>query len=60
MFENSATGEKLQSNVQTLKRLIHSPLKDDFILELRRLTNPEHILKDFVEQLRVIVAFILP
>ncbi|GJJ77035.1 DNA-dependent protein kinase catalytic subunit [Entomortierella parvispora] len=56
VFENSASGEKLRSNVQMLKKLVHSPLKEDFILELRRLTNPEHIMKDFAEQLRSLVT----
>ncbi|KAG0369575.1 hypothetical protein BGZ54_009551 [Gamsiella multidivaricata] len=49
-FEKSPSGEKRKSDVAVLKRTIYSPLKEDFIFELRRLTNPDHLLKDWLEQ----------
>ncbi|KAF9184663.1 hypothetical protein BGZ51_003206 [Haplosporangium sp. Z 767] len=49
-FERSASGEKRKADVAKLKRAVHSPLKEDFIFELRRLTNPEHLVKDWLEQ----------
>ncbi|KAG0050163.1 hypothetical protein BGZ83_005055 [Gryganskiella cystojenkinii] len=55
-FENSASGERRQANVAWLRKAVHSPLKEDFIFELRRLTNPEHLIKDFGEQLRSLVT----
>ncbi|KAG0254733.1 hypothetical protein BG011_005543 [Mortierella polycephala] len=49
-FERSAPGEKRKADVAKLKRAVYSPLKEDFIFELRRLTNPEHLVKDWLEQ----------
>ncbi|KAI1315202.1 hypothetical protein EDD11_001140 [Mortierella claussenii] len=49
-FEQSTSGEKRKSDVALLKKAVQSPLKEDFIFELRRLTNPEHLLKDWLEQ----------
>ncbi|KAF9401271.1 hypothetical protein BGX21_002182 [Mortierella sp. AD011] len=49
-FEKNPSGEKRKADVDMLKKSIHSPLKEDFIFELRRLTNPEHLLKDWLEQ----------
>ncbi|KAG0293742.1 hypothetical protein BGZ96_002384 [Linnemannia gamsii] len=49
-FESDSPGEKRKAEFIKLKREIASPLKEDFIFELRRLTNPEHLLKDWLEQ----------
>ncbi|KAF8937820.1 hypothetical protein BGZ58_002088 [Dissophora ornata] len=49
-FERSPSGEKRKVDVEQLKKAIYSPLKEDFIFELRRLTNPDHLLKDWLEQ----------
>ncbi|KAF9205542.1 hypothetical protein BGZ49_003876 [Haplosporangium sp. Z 27] len=49
-FEKSHSGEKRRADVETLKRSVCTPLKEDFIFELRRLTNPDHLLKDWLEQ----------
>ncbi|KAF9135211.1 hypothetical protein BGW39_004143 [Mortierella sp. 14UC] len=53
-FEKDAAGEKRRVEFTKLKREIASPLKEDFIFELRRLTNPEHLLKDWLEQTLVL------
>ncbi|KAF9955057.1 hypothetical protein BGZ72_004086 [Mortierella alpina] len=49
-FENSSSGQKREADVASLKKAVYSPLKEDFIFELRRLTNPDHLLKDWLEQ----------
>ncbi|KAF9360792.1 hypothetical protein BGX26_007743 [Mortierella sp. AD094] len=49
-FERNPSGEKRKADVDMLKKSVHSPLKEDFIFELRRLTNPDHLLKDWLEQ----------
>ncbi|KAF9909938.1 hypothetical protein EC991_007741 [Linnemannia zychae] len=49
-FEKDSAGDKRRVEFTKLKREIASPLKEDFIFELRRLTNPEHLLKDWLEQ----------
>ncbi|KAF9965129.1 hypothetical protein BGZ70_005357 [Mortierella alpina] len=49
-FENSSSGQKRKADVASLKKAVYSPLKEDFIFELRRLTNPDHLLKDWLEQ----------
>ncbi|KAF9155537.1 hypothetical protein BG015_009513 [Linnemannia schmuckeri] len=49
-FERDSAGERRKAEFTKLKREIASPLKEDFIFELRRLTNPEHLLKDWLEQ----------
>ncbi|KAG0205959.1 hypothetical protein BGX33_007637 [Mortierella sp. NVP41] len=49
-FERDSTGEKRKTEFLKLKREIASPVKEDFIFELRRLTNPEHLLKDWLDQ----------
>ncbi|KAF9439193.1 hypothetical protein BGZ76_009365 [Entomortierella beljakovae] len=49
-FAKDSSGEKRRADVEILKKTISSPLKEDFIFELRRLTNPEHLLKDWLEQ----------
>jgi DNA-dependent protein kinase catalytic subunit len=50
IFERDSAGERRKAEFIKLKREIASPLKEDFIFELRRLTNPEHLLKDWLEQ----------
>ncbi|KAG0234361.1 hypothetical protein BGX31_004586 [Mortierella sp. GBA43] len=49
-FESSTAGRERREDVEKLKKMVHSPLKEDFIFELRRLTNPDHLLKDWLEQ----------
>ncbi|ORX51884.1 hypothetical protein DM01DRAFT_1063713 [Hesseltinella vesiculosa] len=38
-----------QSAIERIKNTIRSPLQHAFTNELRRLTNPEHIVKDFID-----------
>ncbi|KAF9116341.1 hypothetical protein BGX27_003334 [Mortierella sp. AM989] len=49
-FERNPQGERRKADVDMLKKSVSSPLKEDFIFELRRLTNPDHLLKDWLEQ----------
>ncbi|KAF9918927.1 hypothetical protein BX616_004199 [Lobosporangium transversale] len=49
-FEQGPAGEKCMQDVAFLKKTVFSPLKEDFIFELRRLTNPDHLIKDWLEQ----------
>ncbi|KAG0303333.1 hypothetical protein BGZ98_006787, partial [Dissophora globulifera] len=48
-FERSSSGQKRKADVDALKKTIYSPLKEDFIFELRRLTNPDHLMKDWLD-----------
>jgi hypothetical protein len=41
-------------SIEQINGLLRSPLKEEFLLELRRLTDPEHILKDFIDFIQVI------
>ncbi|KAG0339299.1 hypothetical protein BG004_006877 [Podila humilis] len=49
-FEDSSMGRKRKEDVKWLKDKVSSPLKEKFIFELRRLTNADHLLKDWLEQ----------
>ncbi|KAI9251048.1 hypothetical protein BY458DRAFT_559563 [Sporodiniella umbellata] len=42
-------------NIEKIKDIIRSPLMEDFCLELKRLTDPEHIIRDFVDYLHSVV-----
>lgn len=44
--ENRATIERIRSMIQ-------SGIMEEFTLELQRLTNPEHLLKDFADVIKV-------
>jgi DNA-dependent protein kinase catalytic subunit len=48
-FENTKAGRRQAQQVQVVWSYLSSPLMNDFITELRRLTNPEHIVKDFID-----------
>lgn len=39
--------------IEKIKNTIRSPIMETFIMELRRLTNPEHIVKDFIDFIMV-------
>ncbi|KAL0088017.1 hypothetical protein F4703DRAFT_1975680 [Phycomyces blakesleeanus] len=43
-----------QERILAIKDIIYSPLIEEFTTELRRLTNPEHITKDFIDFVRAI------
>ncbi|KAF9390467.1 hypothetical protein CPB97_009177 [Podila verticillata] len=49
-FEENSVGRHRKDDVKWLREKIRSDLKDDFIFELRRLTNADHLLKDWLEQ----------
>lgn len=53
----SAIGSRLEKKnreeIEKIKQMIYSPLMEDFCTELLRLTNPDQLLKDFVDFLRV-------
>ncbi|GAB5585937.1 hypothetical protein Unana1_00837 [Umbelopsis nana] len=48
-FDDNEQGRRQSKQVQIIWNYISSPLMDDFVTELRRLTNPEHIVKDFID-----------
>jgi DNA-dependent protein kinase catalytic subunit len=48
-FDDTEQGKMQSKRVQILWNSISSPLMNDFVTELRRLTNPEHIVKDFID-----------
>ncbi|KAI8883147.1 hypothetical protein K501DRAFT_333495 [Backusella circina FSU 941] len=43
-------------NIEQINAMLRSPLKEEFLLELRRLTDPEHILKDFIDFIQSVVS----
>ncbi|KAG0357941.1 hypothetical protein BG005_002930 [Podila minutissima] len=49
-FEENSYGRQRKEDVKWLSEKTRSDLKDDFIFELRRLTNTDHLLKDWLEQ----------
>ncbi|KAG0257869.1 hypothetical protein DFQ27_004903 [Actinomortierella ambigua] len=55
-FEKSSTGERRRADVNELRKMIKSTTKERFIFELRRLTNPEHIVKDWFEQTKALMG----
>jgi DNA-dependent protein kinase catalytic subunit len=48
-FDDSDRGKRQSQQVQIIWNSISSPIMNDFVTELRRLTNPEHIVKDFID-----------
>ncbi|KAI8997006.1 hypothetical protein BDB01DRAFT_840542 [Pilobolus umbonatus] len=44
-----------QEIVEKIKNNLKSPIMEEFCLELKRLTDPEHLLKDFIDYLQSIV-----
>lgn len=40
--------------IQKIKHAIRSPIMEEFCNELKRLTDPEHIVKDFIDFLYVV------
>ncbi|KAG2173613.1 hypothetical protein INT43_005031, partial [Umbelopsis isabellina] len=48
-FESTKAGKRQEQQVQVVWSYLSSPIMNDFITELRRLTNPEHIVKDFID-----------
>lgn len=40
-------------SVEKILHLIRSPIMDEFINELKRLSEPKHIVKDFMERVNV-------
>ncbi|KAG0180275.1 hypothetical protein DFQ29_000972 [Apophysomyces sp. BC1021] len=43
-----------QEQILLIKNTVRTPLMEDFTNELRRLTNPEHTVKDFIESVQSI------
>ncbi|KAI8057473.1 hypothetical protein BDF21DRAFT_349187 [Thamnidium elegans] len=41
--------------IEKIKAMIHSPLMEEFCVELQRLTNPDHIVKDFIGLLKLLL-----
>ncbi|CAO3672189.1 unnamed protein product [Umbelopsis ramanniana] len=48
-FDDSQGGKRQSQQVEMIWNAVSSPLMNDFVTELRRLTNPEHIVKDFID-----------
>ncbi|KAG1168656.1 hypothetical protein G6F71_008958 [Rhizopus microsporus] len=48
--------EENKMYIEEIRALIRSPIMEEFCTELRRLTNPEHIVKDFIDFLQSIIA----
>jgi DNA-dependent protein kinase catalytic subunit len=57
-FDDSQEGKRQSEQVKIIWNTVSSPLMDDFVTELRRLTNPEHIVKDFIDYAMVRFAFL--
>ncbi|KAF9970692.1 hypothetical protein BGZ73_006560 [Actinomortierella ambigua] len=55
-FERNSMGERRRADVNELRKMIKSTTKERFIFELRRLTNPEHIIKDWFEQTKSLMG----
>ncbi|KAG0227795.1 hypothetical protein BGW42_002714 [Actinomortierella wolfii] len=55
-FEKSSTGERRRADVNELRKMVRSTTKERFVFELRRLTNPEHIIKDWFEQTKALMG----
>ena len=45
--------EENREYIEKIRAKIRSPIMEEFTLELQRLTNPEHLLKDFTEVIKV-------
>ncbi|ORE05303.1 hypothetical protein BCV72DRAFT_250689 [Rhizopus microsporus var. microsporus] len=48
--------EENKKYIEEIRALIRSPIMEEFCTELKRLTNPEHIVKDFIEFLQVLTT----
>jgi len=56
-FDDSQGGKRQSQQVEMIWNAVSSPLMNDFVTELRRLTNPEHIVKDFIDYAMVNIHF---
>lgn len=45
--------EENRAAIERIRAVIRSPIMEEFTIELQRLTNPEHLLKDFTDVIRV-------
>lgn len=45
--------EENRAAIEKIRTVIRSPIMEEFTIELQRLTNPEHLLKDFTDVIRV-------
>lgn len=43
--------------IEKINRMVHSPIMEEFSLELQRLTDPDHIMKDFIIAIKVSTFF---
>jgi hypothetical protein len=48
--------EGSRRSIERIMHLIRSPIMEKFSDELRRLTNPEHIVKDFLDYIKVLIV----
>jgi DNA-dependent protein kinase catalytic subunit len=44
-------------SIEKIMHLIRSPIMEKFSDELRRLSNPEHIVKDFLDYIKVMLSY---
>ncbi|XP_065059919.1 DNA-dependent protein kinase catalytic subunit-like isoform X2 [Rhopilema esculentum] len=54
-FDGTPEGRKMKSDFERLSSEIKNPLCDEFIQALHQLTNPEHILKDWSDDMRTLL-----
>lgn len=45
--------EENRAAIEKIRYIIRSPIMEEFTMELQRLTNPEHLLKDFADVIKV-------
>lgn len=45
--------EETRVAIENINRMVHSPIMEEFCLELQRLTDPDHIMKDFIVAIKV-------
>lgn len=45
--------EENRNAIEKINRMVHSPIMEEFCLELQRLTDPDHLMKDFLVALKV-------
>lgn len=55
-WKNQETPDENKRMIEKIKTRIYSPLMAEFSVELQRLTNPDHLVKDFIGLLKVKIS----
>jgi hypothetical protein len=56
-LKKDSISEENRASIEKIRAMIRSPIMEEFTIELQRLTNPEHLVKDFAGVIKVSKSF---